>query len=61
MKNKILGLFLCLFASSVVFASDIDKRRVLKLTEMQREHVLSEMRALLSGTQNILVALQRKI
>jgi hypothetical protein len=38
-------------------ASAIDKREVLVLTPMQREHVLSEMRALLSGVQNVLGAL----
>lgn len=38
-------------------ASFLDKREVLVLTPMQREHVLSEMRALLSGVQNILGAL----
>lgn len=38
-------------------ASSLDKREVLVLTPMQREHVLSEMRALLSGVQNILGAL----
>lgn len=38
-------------------ASAIDKREVLVLTPMQREHVLGEMRALLSGVQNILGAL----
>ena len=35
----------------------IDKREVLVLTPMQREHVLGEMRALLTGIQNILGAL----
>lgn len=38
-------------------ASAIDKREVLVLSPMQREHVLGEMRALLSGVQNILGAL----
>ena len=38
-------------------AAPIDKREVLVLTPMQREHVLDEMRALLSGVQNILGAL----
>ena len=38
-------------------ASAIDKREVLVLTPMQREHVLGEMLALLSGVQKILGAL----
>lgn len=38
-------------------APAIDKREMLVLTPMQREHVLGEMRALLSGVQNILGAL----
>lgn len=38
-------------------SSAVDKREVLVLTAMQREHVLGEMRALLSGVQNILGAL----
>ena len=35
----------------------LDKREVLVLTPIQREHVLGEMRALLSGVQDILGAL----
>ena len=38
-------------------ATAIDKREVLVLTPMQREHVLAEMRALLTGVQNVLGAL----
>lgn len=34
-----------------------DKRQVLKITWLQRGHVIKEMGALLSGTQNILAAL----
>lgn len=34
-----------------------DTRNVLTLNETQRHHVLTEMRALLTGTQNILAAL----
>ncbi len=41
-------------------ADEVDKRQILPLTEMQRDHVLTEMRALLSGTQNILDALLRE-
>ncbi len=55
-----LVLSLCLsvtFASAQDAYSEIDKREVLVLNQMQREHVLTEMRALLSGVQNILGAL----
>ena len=38
-------------------ATSIDKREVLVLTPMQRGHVHAEMRALLTGVQNILGAL----
>jgi len=38
-------------------ATTVDKREVLVLTPMQREHVLGEMRALLSGVQNVIGAL----
>ena len=41
-------------------AAEVDKRRVLPLAEHQRNHVLTEMRALLSGTRNILDALSRE-
>ena len=54
--KKISALVLGLIATSVM-ASDIDERRVLSITEMQRNHILTEMRALLAGTQNILSAL----
>ncbi len=36
-----------------------DNRQVLSLNELQRHHVLEEMRALLSGVQNILTALAK--
>ena len=54
--KKISALVLGLITTSVM-ASDIDERRVLSITEMQRNHILTEMRALLAGTQNILSAL----
>lgn len=44
-------------AATTALAGDFDKRQVLAITELQRGHVLEEMRALLSGTQNILAAL----
>ncbi len=54
--KKIFAIALC-FIATTVMASDIDERRVLPITEMQRNHILTEMRALLAGTQNILSAL----
>lgn len=38
----------------------IDKRQTIQVNEMQRHHILTEMRALLSGTQHILDALSRE-
>ncbi|QXP86208.1 hypothetical protein KW115_17530 [Methylococcus sp. Mc7] len=46
-------------AAGAAAADEADRRRVLKLTEGQRAHVLGEMRALLSGTQAILSSLSR--
>ena len=37
--------------------SAVDEREVLRLSPLQREHVLGEMRALLRGVQDILAAL----
>lgn len=54
--KRALILFLSLTAASA-FAEGEDKRQALQLSEYQRSFVLEEMRALLSGTQNILVAL----
>ena len=54
--KKIFAVLLVL-ASGTGAAGEIDKRRILPLTEPQRDHVLTEMRAMLSGTQNILGAL----
>jgi hypothetical protein len=53
-----LGLALFLFTTAVA-ADEIDKRQIIPLSEHQRDHVLSEMRVLLSGTRNILDALSR--
>ena len=54
-------LFTFVFSTLPAFAENkesvIDKREVFVLTPMQREHVLGEMRALLTGVQNILGAL----
>ncbi len=54
--KKILAMALCLITTTVT-ADEVDRRRVLPITEMQRNHILTEMRALLAGTQNILSAL----
>ena len=51
-------LFFGLVATSAL-AGDLDNRQILTITETQRGHVLEEMRALLSGTQNILAALSK--
>ncbi|ARO88643.1 hypothetical protein EBAPG3_013165 [Nitrosospira lacus] len=59
--KKILVIALSFIAFTTTgAANEIDKRRVLSINEMQRDHVLTEMRALLSGTQNILDALLRE-
>ena len=53
---KALVPFFALVATSAL-AGDFDKRQVLTITGLQRGHVIEEMGALLSGTQNILAAL----
>lgn len=61
MRN-ILAIVL-VFIASITTGNAVDKvdtRRILPLTEHQRDHVLTEMRALLSGTQNILDALSKE-
>lgn len=58
MKHPIITFTLCL-ASATTFAGSPDNRQVLSVTEPQRGHVLEEMRALLSGVQNILTALSK--
>jgi len=57
--KKILALILGFIAFSAM-ANEVDKRQILPLSEQQRNHVLTEMRGLLSGTQNILDALSRE-
>ncbi|SEL41273.1 cytochrome c [Nitrosovibrio tenuis] len=57
--KKILALTLW-FATLTATADEVDKRQILPLTEHQRNHVLTEMRDLLSGTQNILGAISRE-
>jgi hypothetical protein len=56
--NKTLVPFFALVATSAL-AGDFDKRQILAITEPKRGHVLEEMRALSSGTQNILAALSK--
>ncbi len=59
--KKILAIALSLIAMTTTgAASEVDKRQILPFNEMQRDHVLTEMRALLTGTQNILDALIRE-
>ena len=55
---KALVPFFALIATSAL-AGDFDKSRVLAITAPQRGHILEEMQALLSGTQNILAALSK--
>ncbi|MDN5836595.1 MAG: hypothetical protein L0H12_04495, partial [Nitrosospira sp.] len=59
--KKTFALSLSFIAiTATVSAHEVDKRQVLSFTEMQRNHVLTEMRAFLTGTQNILDALLRE-
>ena len=55
--RKIRIIAACLLISASAIAADKDNRQTLSLSEAQRGHVLEEMRALLSGTRNILAAL----
>jgi hypothetical protein len=60
--RNILAIAL-VFIASIATGNEIDEvdaRRILPLTEHQRDHVLTEMRALLTGTQNILDALSKE-
>lgn len=57
--KKILVIAL-VFITATATAAEIDERQILPLSELQRNHVLTEMRALLSGTQNILDALYKE-
>jgi hypothetical protein len=58
--RKIFIIVLGIFTVTAAAANEVDKRQVLTLSEHQRNHVLTEMRGLLSGTQNILDALSRE-
>lgn len=46
-------------ATATALAEDLDKRQVVTITQIQRDHILGEMRTLLAGIQNILAALSR--
>jgi hypothetical protein len=52
-----LAIVILSIIATASLAQDIDERTVLALNEMQRHHILTEMRALLLGTQQILQAL----
>lgn len=55
--QKTRMIIACLLISTSAIAAEKDSRQILVLSEAQRGHVLEEMRALLSGTRNILAAL----
>jgi hypothetical protein len=55
--NKTILLLAC-FTSSAL-AKEVDTRQLVQLTEPQRKQVLTEMRSLLTGTQDILAALAK--
>jgi hypothetical protein len=57
---KIILALILGFITFAAAADEVDKRQILPLTEQQRNHVLTEMRGLLSGTQNILDAISRE-
>ena len=56
-KTRMIIACLLISVSTMTFAVDKGSRQILALSEAQRSHVLEEMRILLSGTRNILVAL----
>ncbi|MFO7579274.1 cytochrome c [Nitrosomonas halophila] len=51
---------LSVMLSASILASDPDTRQTLQLNAMQRHHILSEMRALLQGTQAIIQSLSEE-
>ncbi len=57
--KKIYIFILCLSVTAAM-AKDIDERKILVLNEMQRNHMLTGMRAMLHGTQQILQALSEE-
>ena len=56
LMKKLLILFISLFAATAI-ADEFDSRQALTVTDAQRAKILHEMRALLTGTQNILAGL----
>lgn len=56
-KTRMIIACLLMSMSTSILAADKDNRQTLTLSEAQRSHVLEEMRALLSGTRDILAAL----
>lgn len=57
--KKIYAFVLCLSVTTVM-AKDMDERKILSLNEMQRNHILTEMRTMLLGTQQIIQALSEE-
>ncbi|SER15130.1 hypothetical protein SAMN05421690_101018 [Nitrosomonas sp. Nm51] len=57
--KKVLVIMLGL-AAFAVQANDPDKRQILAVNELQRAHILEEMRTLLMGTQKILFSLSEE-
>lgn len=55
----IYALVLCLTMTAVM-AEDKDERKILLLNETQRNHILTGMRNMLNGTQQILQALSEE-
>lgn len=56
-KYRSMVYFGLMVASFSVIGDEVDRRQTLNLNDAQRNHVLTEMRAMLSGTQAILAAL----
>ncbi|SFW33521.1 hypothetical protein [Nitrosovibrio sp. Nv17] len=59
-SGKILAIVLGGMAMAATASNRIDTRQILSFSEAQRHHVLTEMRALLSGTQGILDAILKE-
>ncbi|MBK7353788.1 MAG: hypothetical protein IPI97_03595 [Nitrosomonas sp.] len=56
MKKIIISTLICFFVLPLNAADETDNRKALLLSEVQRHHVLSEMRSMLLGTQQIIQA-----
>lgn len=57
MNRIVISFLVCFFVFPAKAANDIDDRKALLLTEEQRHHILTEMRSMLLGTQQIIQAL----